>query len=199
MNAVRSEKGVVFSMGADLTPEVTQRDHYIGIFNAPVTLVEYGDYECYHTAKVQPVIKTLLAVMKDSLCVVYRHFPMTNQHPNAQQAAEAVEAAGAQGAFCDMHNLLFKNRRALSRANLLHYAWRLDLDLDKFEAELDAGTYADDVREDFTGGVRSGVISSPTLFINGVRFEGPNDFDTLLNTIQDAQDAQSHVMQHQVS
>jgi len=103
---------------------------------------------------------------------VFRHFPLTQIHPHAEPAAEAAEAAGAQGAFWEMHAALFENQRSLQYEDLLKYAATCDVDLPRFVREMAEHTYADRVREDFLGGVRSGVNGTPTFFINGVRYDG---------------------------
>ena len=110
--------------------------------------------------------------MGDNLRFVFRHFPLSEAHPHAQRAAEAAEAAGAQGHFWEMHDLLFHNQDALEDADLLAYAAQIGIDAQRVARELAAGTYAKKVRDDFRGGVRSGVNGTPTFFINGVRYDG---------------------------
>jgi len=110
--------------------------------------------------------------MGDNLRFVFRHFPLSEAHPHAQRAAEAAEAAGAQGHFWEMHDLLFHNQDALEDADLLAYAAQIGIDAQRVARELAAGTYAKRVRDDFRGGVRSGVNGTPTFFINGVRYDG---------------------------
>src|SRR5581483_12044645 len=112
----------------DLTPPVSPLDHYRGSFDAPTTLLEFGDYECPHCAAVNPVIQRLLAEVGDQLCFVYRHFPLTDIHRNAQIAAEAADAADTQGRFWDMHDLLYENSPSLELSDLVRYARQLGLD-----------------------------------------------------------------------
>ena len=169
-----------------LSVPVHAGDHSEGSAKAPVTMVGYGDYECPHCAKSLPVIKTLKVVLKDDLRVVFRHFPLHKVHPNAQKAAEATEAAAAQGAFWAMHNTLYKNQRALDRESLIQYARMLELDVERFTRELDAGVYAERVHADRAGGEASGVNGTPRFFFNGVMHEGAYDYDTLYEAIMQA-------------
>ena len=148
-------------------------DHVYGAESAAFTLVEYGDYECSACRRLFVIIRDLQSTLGRRLRIVYRHFPLGGIHPNAREAAEAAEAAGSQGRFWEMHNLLLQHQRALKRENLLAYAERLGLDAGRLRAELDARVYEDRVREDFRRGVRNGVYKPPGLFINGVRHDGP--------------------------
>ena len=157
---------------ARLAIPVSDRDHSIGPSGAPVTLVEYGDFECPHCRRAHPVVQGVRRYMGDNLRFVFRHFPLSEAHPHAQRAAEAAEAAGAQGHFWEMHDLLFHNQDALEDADLLAYAAQIGIDAQRVARELAAGTYAKRVRDDFRGGVRSGVNGTPTFFINGVRYDG---------------------------
>lgn len=167
-----------------LKPDVSERDHIRGQSAAPVTLVEYGDYECPHCQLVAPVIEQLQARFGDRLRYVFRHFPIATAHPNAQIAAEAAEAAAAQGRFWEMHHLLLEHSGSLHRERLAEFARRLDLDMERFERDLDEQVYADRVREDFVGGVRSGANGTPAFFLNGVRYDGPWDLDSLIAEIE---------------
>ncbi|MFZ5918911.1 MAG: Na+/H+ antiporter NhaA [Chloroflexota bacterium] len=167
-----------------LKPPVSQRDHFQGPAGAPVTLVEYGDYECPHCRQVAPIIEQVQARFGDRLRYVFRHLPLTTSHPNAQLAAEAAEAAGAQGKFWEMHDRLLEHTGPLTRQQLVHLARKLELDLARFERELDEHTHADRVREDFLSGVRSGANGTPTFFLNGVRYDGAWDLDSLIAEIE---------------
>jgi NhaA family Na+:H+ antiporter len=160
------------------------RDHIRGPVDAPVSLVEYGDYECPFCGEAYPVVEAVREAMGDELRFVYRHFPLTTVHPHAWGAAEAAEAAGGQGQFWPMHDLLFADQGHLALADLLARARVLDLDLDRFEADLVGHTYAGKVQEDFVSGVHSGVPGTPTFFINGLRYEGPPDVRNLLTALQ---------------
>jgi protein-disulfide isomerase len=154
---------------------VSARDHFRGSPDAPVILVEYGDYQCPFCGEAHHVLRNLLAQVGDALTLVYRHFPLTTVHPHAQLAAEAAEAAGAQGQFWEMHDTLFENQQALDADSLLEYAAGLGLHVDAFAEDLTRRKFADRVREDFLSGVRSGVNGTPTFFINGVRHDGGLD------------------------
>jgi len=158
---------------ARLTPPVGPDDHVEGRDDAPVTLVEYGDFECPHCAAAYPVVEAARARLGDGLRFVYRHFPLAVVHPHAIRAAEAAEAAGAQGKFWEMHRLLFLNQNALDDVDLLRYAAALGLDLVRFEDDLAAHALAQRVRRDYVSGASSGVEGTPTFFVNGVRYEGP--------------------------
>ncbi len=167
-----------------LKPPVHDRDHIRGQADAPVTLVEYGDYECPHCRQVAPIIEQLRERFGDRLRYVFRHFPVTTAHPNAQLAAEAAEAAAAQGRFWDMHDLLFEHTGPLDRPQLARFAEELELDLERFGHELDKHLHAERVREDFLSGVRSGANGTPAFFLNGVRYDGPWDLDSLIAEIE---------------
>ena len=169
-----------------LAPPVGKRDHVRGPADAPLTLVEYGDFECPYCAAAYLIVKKVQEVMADQLRLVFRHFPLTQIHPHAQGAAEASEAAGAQGRFWEMHDLLYENQRALDPMHLLGYAEDLDLDTQRFVRELEERVYQLRVREDFMSGVRSGVNGTPAFFINGIRYEGSWDLAPLLEALEKA-------------
>src|ERR671925_1066710 len=169
-----------------LTVPVSERDHILGPAMAPVTWVEYGDYECSYCGQAHPVVKQLQLLLGRRLRFVFRHFPLATVHPHAQHAAEAAEASGAQGKFWAMHDILFAHQHALDDDDLVRYAAALDLDLYRFNSELAGHIHAARVREDFLSGARSGVNGTPTFFINGVRHDESYDFDTLLNAIERA-------------
>lgn len=172
-----------------LTVPVSDRDHSIGPKTAPVTLVEYGDYECPTCGMAHPTVKAVRKALGRRLRFVFRHFPLTTIHAHAQHAAEAAEAAGAQDKFWEMHDVLFENQDALDDENLLEYAEALELDVPQFTQELMHHTHAPQVRENFLSGVRSGVNGTPTFFINGVRHDGSYDLDSLLEAIEAAMEA----------
>jgi protein-disulfide isomerase len=154
---------------------VHEWDHIRGPADAPFTLVEYGDYECPDCGRLFGVLQGLQQEFSTRLRLVYRHYPLSGIHKHAQMAAEAAEAAGAQGRFWEMHDLLFQNQNALDEKHLLHYAEQLGLDVDLFHRELKQGSYAERLRQDFIAGVQNGVNGTPGLFLNGVR--QPGDFD----------------------
>ena len=167
-----------------LTLPIGERDHIRGMTDASVVLVEYGDYECPHCRQVAPIIEQLRARFGDRVAYVFRHFPVTTSHLNAQIAAEAAEAASAQGRFWEMHDLLFEYPGLLDERQLVQFAARLGLDVDRFEQELTKHVYADRVRQDFLSGVRSGVNGTPTFFLNGVRYDGAWDLDSLIAEVE---------------
>jgi protein-disulfide isomerase len=163
---------------------VGARDHTLGPSNAPVVLMEYGQYECSHCALVVQTVEVLRQRLNGALCFAYRHFPPARLDSGARRAAEAAEAAGAQGKFWEMHGLLFEHTSHLDDATLALCAATVGLDMPRFLDDLKQGIYAAKVREDFEGGLRSGISSTPTFFINGIRHDDYGDADTLLAAIQ---------------
>jgi protein-disulfide isomerase len=171
-------------------PVSPARDHIRGPVDAPLTLLEYGDYECPHCGAAHGVVQAIRARLPDgALRFVFRHFPLTTVHPHAQHAAEAAEAAGAQGRFWAMHDALFANQERLDGRDLAAYAEAIGLDLDRFGEEVVRHVHAAKVREDFVSGVRSGVNGTPTFYVNGVRHDGSWDVASLLGALQQAADA----------
>jgi protein-disulfide isomerase len=172
--------------GARLRFPVTERDHAQGPADAPLTLVEYGDYECPHCGRAYPIIKDVQRRFGSRLRFVFRNFPLNEAHPHAEHAAEAAEAAGTQGKYWEMHDLLYEHQRALSDSQLLNYARLIGVDLAQFEEELSSHTHARHVRADFLGGIRSGVNGTPTFFINDVRHDDDWDAETLTRALEAA-------------
>ncbi len=172
------------SDGTNLTPPVSERDHIQGPASAPVTLVEYGDYECPYCGMAYPIVKEIQQRLGDRLRFVFRNFPLTNAHPHAEHAAEAAEAAGAQGKFWEMHDELYEHQRALMDQELEEYAAAVGLDVERFDREMEGQAHTERVRADFMSGVRSGVNGTPTFFINGRRHDGSYDVETLLAAIE---------------
>jgi protein-disulfide isomerase len=161
------------------------RDYIRGNPDAPVTLVEYGDYECPHCAKAQPVVEAVRAAMGDRLRVVFRSFPFNEIHRHAQHASEAVAAAGAQGTFWEMHDAVFAHQsEGLDDEKLLALAESVGTDRVEVAHALQAGTFADRVREEKVSGIRSGVNGTPTFFINGTRHDDSWDEETLLEALR---------------
>jgi len=173
------------SPSAKLQPPVGANDHVEGPAKAPVTLVEYGDYECPYCGEAYPVVKALQKRLGDQVRFVFRNFPLAEAHPHAEHAAEAAEAAGAQGKFWEMHDLLYENQDALEDGDLVRYAQALHLDVPRFVKEMEAHAYIERVRADFSSGVRSGVNGTPSFFINGARHDGPFDLGSLLAAIEE--------------
>ena len=174
--------------GAVLTVPVGEDDHAQGLATAPVTLVEYGDFECPHCGRAHPIVQAVQRRMGNRLRFVYRHFPLTEIHPHAQHAAETAEAAGVQGKFWEMHDRLFERQFALEDGHLLEYARDFGLDALRIARELTAHTYKPQVRDDFMSGVRSGVNGTPTFFINGMRYDYTWNEDTLTEALERAAD-----------
>ncbi len=172
---------------AVLTMPVTQdRDHIQGPADAAVTLVQYGDYECPYCGAAYPIIKEVQARMGERLRFVFRNFPISTSHPHAERAAEAAEAAAAQGRFWQMHDLLYENQRRLRDEDLRAYAEQLGLDVDLFDKELAEHVHAERVHEDFMSGVRSGVNGTPTFYINGARHDDSYEMEVLLSALDRA-------------
>ena len=166
----------------DFDPE---RDHVRGPVDAPVTVVEYGDFECPYCGQAEPVVRELLREFGD-VAYVWRHLPLTDVHPHAQLAAEAAEAAADQGAFWEMHDLLLDHQDALRPDDLVGYAEQLGLDLDRFTTALREHAGAGRVAEDVDGAELSGVSGTPTFFINGRRHYGAYDIATLSAAVRAA-------------
>jgi protein-disulfide isomerase len=169
-----------------LTLPVGERDHIQGPKTAKVTLVEYGDYQCPSCLQAYPIMIDIQEHLGDKMRLVFRNFPLTTVHPNAQHAAEAAEAAGVQGKFWEMHDCLYEHQARLADGDLLEYAGDIGLDTARFKRDLETHTFAGRVREDFQSGVRSGVNRTPTFFINGLRHDGPWDLETLTAAILEA-------------
>jgi protein-disulfide isomerase len=166
-----------------LTLPDPERDHIYGSADGSIRLLEYGDYECPFCAEAEPTLKEIQRRLGDDLLFAFRSFPLSNIHPHTEHAAEAAEAAGAQGNFWGMHDLLFKNQRALEDEDLVAYASELDLDETRLIREVTSSAYAPRIREDFKAGVRGGVNGTPTFFINGERYDGAGDLKNLLNAL----------------
>jgi protein-disulfide isomerase len=172
---------------AVLTSPVTPgRDHIQGPADAPVTLVEYGDYECPYCGAAYPIVKEVQARLGQQLRFVVRNFPISTSHPHAEHAAEAAEAAAAQDRFWEMHDLLYENQQHLGDQDLHTDADRLGLDVARFDRELAEHVHAARVHEDFLSGVRSGVNGTPGFYINGTRHDDSFDIETLLTAVERA-------------
>jgi protein-disulfide isomerase len=173
----------LLDLAEDVDPE---RDHVRGPDTAPVTLVEYGDYECPYCGQAEVVIRELLEEFGDELRYVWRHLPLNDVHSNAQMAAEAAEAAGAQGAFWPMHDKLLSSQDELTPRDLKRYAEELGLDVERFWDELRRREHADRVADDVASADASGVAGTPSFFINGRRHQGAYDVQTLTVAVRSA-------------
>jgi protein-disulfide isomerase len=151
----------------DLAAPVDSTDHVLGADHAPVTVVEYGDFECPNCKQAAPAVKLLLERFPERVRVAFRHFPLEGPHPHALAAAEAAECAGAQGKFWEMHDLLFANQEHLTLKHLHGYAERLQLDMALYTAEMDDHVYLQRVREHIASGRASHVRATPGFFVNG--------------------------------
>ena len=151
----------------ELALPVGGADHILGPSGAPATVVEYGDFQCPNCKQAAPAVKLLLERYAGHVRLVFRHFPLEEVHPHALNAAEAAEAAGAQGKFWQMHDLLFDNQRHLKQQQLRGYAERLQLDMARYAAEMDDEIYRQRIREHQQSGNDSGVRGTPTFFLNG--------------------------------
>ena len=156
------------------------RDHIQGPIDAPIVLLEYGDYECPYCGEAYPIVKAIQKRLGNRLCFAFRNFPLSNAHPHAQHAAEAAEGAGARNRFWEMHDLLYENQDALDDEDLAEYASTIGLNAERLMKEVRAGAYAARVRQDFQIGARQGVNGTPSFFINGVRYDGSYDIGDLL-------------------
>jgi formate-nitrite transporter family protein len=168
---------------ATLVIPVTAHDHARGPTEAPLTLLQYGDFECPHCALAHPRLIEIADELGDSLRLVYRHFPLTDIHPRAQRAAEAAEAAAKQGRFWEMVPLLHANHERLDDETLVRSAKKAGVDAKRLMKEVDAGAHTARVRADYLGGVRSGVKGTPTFFINGEPYKGPLGLDALVTAL----------------
>jgi Na+/H+ antiporter NhaA len=173
----------LLDLSDDVDPE---RDHVRGPDSAPVTLVEYGDYECSYCGQAEVVIRELLDEFGDELRYVWRHLPLNDVHLHAQLAAEAAEAAGAQGQFWGMHDRLLATQNELTGRDLKRYAEELGLDLDRFVDDVHGHVHTDRIAEDVASADASGVAGTPSFFINGRRHQGAYDVDTLSRAVRTA-------------
>ncbi|WP_319460151.1 DsbA family protein [Micromonospora sp. RTP1Z1] len=174
---------------AKLRIPVTDVDHVRGPVNAPVTLVEYGDFQCRFCGAAYSNLTEVLRQRADQVRLVYRHFPIANVHPYAESAAEAAEAAGGRGRFWEMHDWLYEHQDQLDPVHLSLGVEQLGLSPEEIDAEVNGHAHADRVRRDFVGGIRSGVNGTPSLFVNDVRHDGGYDLAELLAAVDAAANA----------
>jgi len=162
-----------------LTAPVSRRDHHSGPLNAAAQLLEYGDFECPACGAAHPLVKAVREALGQNLCFAFRNFPLVNIHPHAESAAEAAEAAAAQGKYWEMHDTLFENQEALDEDDLARYAAMLAMDSARLIDEVVNHAHEGRIREDFASGMRSGVNGTPTFFINGARYDGSRDLESM--------------------
>ncbi len=173
------ESGTVLQLSHLLLP-IQPDDHVQGPPGARLTLVEYGDYQCPACGQLFLTIRQLHEQLANEVRFVYRHYPLSGLHPLAQAAAEAAEAAGAQGKFWEMHDLLFDHQTAMGKKTFEEFAEELTLDTNRFRKDLKDRTFESRVREDFKRGVANGVYGTPGLFVNGIRQLGAFDPASIL-------------------
>jgi protein-disulfide isomerase len=171
-------------MASKLSPLVSEKDHREGPANAPIEWVEYGDYQCPHCGVAYPIIKHIQKELGKKLKFIFRNFPLSESHPYAFQAAVAAEAAGKQGRFWEMHDMLFENQSALEKTAILRYAKRLGLKEEAFLKDLGDESLAARVESDFESGIRSGVNGTPSFYINRIKYEGDYDEYSLLEALK---------------
>lgn len=171
------------------TLKILPDDHVYGPEHAPVTLLEYGDYECPHCGRAHPIVKALQESLGDNLRYVFRHFPLRTAHPHSENAHESAEAAGTMGKYWEMHDLLFTNQDRLEDEDLLEYGAQVGLEPEALAVDLATHRFYPRVQRDLISGMRSGVNGTPTFFINGVRHNDDYEFTTLLNAISAAAQA----------
>lgn len=169
-----------------LRTPVTDTDHARGAAHAPVTLVEYGDFQCPHSGAAYPNLRELLRQRAEVVRLVFRHFPVVNVHQYAEMAAETAEAAARRDRFWAMHDWLFEHQEQLDPVHLSLGVQQVGLSADEVSAEVNAHATLDRVRADFVGGIRSGVDASPTFFVNGVRHEAGYALPDLLAAVDQA-------------
>lgn len=168
---------------------IHETDHIRGRRDALVTMVEFGDYECPDCGRAYWDILKVEDIFSNISRFVFRHYAYAKIHPNAELAAQAAEAAGAQGKFWEMHDLMFHNQSALKMKDLTARAEALNLDVPLFQNELKSGKYLEVVRADFKTGVQNGVFATPGIFVNGIRINGATDLDTLQSALERAAEA----------
>jgi len=169
-----------------LTPDVLARDHSQGPSGAVVTLVEYGDYQCPACGAAYPVVKDLQKAFPKDLRLIFRNFPLTRSHPYAQAAAETAEGAALQGKFWEMHDLLFERQHLLEMDVLALWAQEIGLNLEELKSALLEGNIEKRIKEDRMSAIRSGVNGTPGFFINGVKYDGATDFDSMRTATESA-------------
>jgi protein-disulfide isomerase len=173
-----------------LKSPVNHSDHVLGDPSAKVVLLEYGDFQCPYCAQADEVIFQILEKFPDDVCFIFRNFPLKELHPDAMFAAQAAEAAAGQDKYWEMHRLLFERQETLEFEDLIQFAAELKLDVQQFIHDIEDESYSEKVGEDIRSGRRSGVESTPTFFLDGVRYDGEWDVDTLSREIE------KHLGQH---
>lgn len=171
-------------MMKQLIPAVNNNDHVLGNPDAPIELVEYGDYECPYCGLAYPVVHEILKELGNGIRFVFRNFPLSNIHPNAFATAVATEAADLQGRFWEMHDIVFEHQKWLDPDDMLLLAGKIGLDPDRFKTDIHNPDLIEKVEKDFESGIRSGVNRTPSFFINGEKYEGDWQNGNLLNYLK---------------
>ena len=171
-----------------LRKPVDEHDHLNGKQGATVTLVEYGDYQCGHCGFAHPLLKKLLKQYSSELLFVFRNFPLQESHPAAMIAAQAAEAAGLQGKFWEMHDLIYEHQDELDENNLVYFAEALDLNIERFLRDSKRQVVLSKIESDFESGIRSGVNGTPTFFINDTRLDTYDQtYESLAEAVENAE------------
>jgi protein-disulfide isomerase len=167
-----------------LTPPINQHDHIQGLGDAPITLLEYGDYQCPHCAAAYPIIKEIQKIFSKKLRFAFRNFPLANIHEFAIPAALAAEAAGRQDKYWEMHDFIFEHQAKLSKLAFIEFAQMLKLNIAHFKMDFQDKKLEQKIEEDFESGVRSGVNGTPSFYINQHKYDGSYDFGSMAETIK---------------
>jgi protein-disulfide isomerase len=171
-------------MSIQLKNEFAKRDHIIGTKTAPIQLLEYGDYQCSSCGESYWVVKKAIQELGDSMCFVFRNFPLTDIHPDAFDAALAAEAAALQNKFWEMYDLLYQNQTHLKGYELFGYAKEIGLDMERFEQDIQSTELTSKIESELEGGLKSGVNGTPAFFINGEKYEGDLKNDELMRYLK---------------
>jgi protein-disulfide isomerase len=164
---------------------ISEKDHSQGPDNAPLTLVEYGDYQCPHCGRAYPIVKRLQKALGKKMKLVFRNFPLSEIHEDALNAAKIAEAAALQGKFWEMHDALFENQENLDEESLIRYGNELGLNAEKLDEDSAQPEIEERISVEFEGGVRSGVNGTPTFFVNGVRYDGDWSYGPFLTALEE--------------
>jgi len=171
-------------MQEKLTVPTGKNDHIQGDDNAPLEIVEYGDYQCPYCGMAYPIIKQVQKELGKKVKLIFRNFPLSQMHPNAMNAAGAAEAAAKQGKFWEMHDKLYENQESLEPLDLDRYAQELDLNMNQFGKDLSSPEVANRIDSDFNSGMHLGVNGTPTFFVNGVRYDGDWELKPFLDFLR---------------
>ncbi|WP_315814740.1 DsbA family protein [Paraflavitalea speifideaquila] len=171
-------------MASKLQPPLNQTDHVLGVHHAEIELIEFGDYQCPHCGAAWPVVKQLQKTYVKNMLFAFRHFPLSNAHEYAFAAAMAAEAAARQQRFWEMHDLIFENQALLSEQLFPELAQALSLNMAAFGRDLSVEALREKVEADFESGIRSGVNGTPTFYMNGLKYTGSYDYDTMAVAIE---------------